>query len=71
MHVLSSKIMKTKDLKIDDGKLISGPHLARIVDVSPATPRRWRREGCPCHLLGNGLIRYKLEEVLAWRRGRR
>jgi predicted DNA-binding transcriptional regulator AlpA len=61
--------MKTKQIK---EKLISGPNLARYLDLDPATPRRWvRDEGCPHHVLGDKLIRYKLSEVLAWRAERK
>jgi phage terminase Nu1 subunit (DNA packaging protein) len=48
-------------------ELQSGPRIARILDVDPATLRRWRREGCPHHIIGEGLVRYRLEEVLQWR----
>ena len=45
----------------------SGPKIARILDVDAATLRRWRREGCPHHIIGEGLVRYRLDEVLEWR----
>ena len=48
-------------------ELVSGPQIARGVKVDPATVRRWRKEGMPHHLLGFGLVRYKMAEVLAWR----
>jgi hypothetical protein len=47
--------------------LKSGPSIARMLDVDPATLRRWRREGCPHHNIGNGMIRFRLSEVLEWR----
>jgi hypothetical protein len=47
--------------------LKSGPNIARILDVDPATIRRWAREGMPQHEIAPGLVRYKLEEVLGWR----
>jgi helix-turn-helix protein len=53
-----------KALKDD---LKSGPNIARMLDVDAATLRRWRREGCPFHDIGHGLIRFRLSEVLAWR----
>ncbi len=49
---------------------MSGPNVARVIDVDPATIRRYRREGCPAHSIGSGLVRYRLSEVLAWRRAR-
>jgi hypothetical protein len=57
---MSMKTSIKNDLK-------SGPSIARALDVDAATVRRWRREGCPSHDLGNGLIRFRLDEVLAWR----
>lgn len=51
--------------------LESGPRIARKLDVDPATVRRWVREGMPHHIIGEGLIRYRLEEVLAWRAERK
>jgi transposase-like protein len=48
-------------------ELQSGPRIARTLDVDPATLRRWRREGCPHHIIGEGLVRYRLQEVLGWR----
>jgi transposase-like protein len=61
--------MKTKTpVKLQSTEeLLSGPSIARILDVDPATVRRWRKEGAPHHLLGTGLIRYLLSEILAWR----
>jgi hypothetical protein len=52
-------------------QLESGPRIARKIDVDPATIRRYGREGCPRHILGKGLIRYRLSEVLAWRAERK
>jgi predicted DNA-binding transcriptional regulator AlpA len=48
-------------------QLISGPKVADFLDLDPATIRRYKREGCPAHLIGEGLVRYRLSEVLAWR----
>jgi hypothetical protein len=59
--------MKTKSLKETAERLVSGPHAARELDIDPATVRRWRREGAPCHVLGPGMIRYKMSELAAWR----
>jgi hypothetical protein len=39
--------------------------------VDPATIRRWVRESAPHHVLGDKLIRFKLNELLAWRAGHR
>jgi phage terminase Nu1 subunit (DNA packaging protein) len=50
--------------------LQSGPKIAQLLDVDPATVRRWRREGCPCQIIGHGLIRYELSKVLEWRANR-
>ena len=47
--------------------LMSGPKVAGFLDLDAATIRRYRREGCPAHLIGEGLVRYRLSEVLAWR----
>ena len=51
--------------------LESGPRIARKLDLDPATIRRWAREGAPHHVLGGGLIRYRLDELLAWRAERK
>jgi predicted DNA-binding transcriptional regulator AlpA len=48
-------------------QLISGPKVADFLDLDPATIRRYKREGCPAHSIGAGLVRYRLSEVLAWR----
>jgi hypothetical protein len=52
-------------------ELISGPRVARKLDLDPATIRRWAREGAPHHIIGEGLIRYHLDELLAWRADRK
>lgn len=52
-------------LPVED--LLSGSRLAKKLDVDPATVRRWVREGAPHHVLGDNLIRFKFEELLAWR----
>jgi hypothetical protein len=58
-----------KQLKLDE-KLLSGPNVAKTWDLDPATVRRWRREGAPYHILGNGLIRYRRSELEKWRGSR-
>jgi hypothetical protein len=58
-------IPKAKKKTAEDG-LISGPNIARKLDVDPATVRRYKDEGMPCHILAPGLIRYKWSEVLDW-----
>ncbi len=58
-----------KHLDVEE-KLHSGPSVAKTWDLDPATIRRWRREGAPCHVLGCGLIRYKLSELGKWRASR-
>lgn len=40
--------------------------IARALQVDPATIRRWARAGCPRHIIGKNLIRYRLSEVMAW-----
>jgi hypothetical protein len=55
-----------KPLKLEE-KFLSGPSVAKTWDLDPATVRRWRREGAPYHILGNGLIRYRLSELEEWR----
>jgi hypothetical protein len=55
-----------KRVQTIDEKLLSGPSAARALDLDPATIRRWRKEGAPCHLMGD-LVRYKLSELTAWR----
>jgi len=59
-----------KPLRLDE-KLLSGPSIAKTWDLDPATIRRWRREGAPSHVLGNGLIRYRLRELEKWRASRK
>jgi hypothetical protein len=51
-------------------ELKTGSSIARAIDVHEGTLRRWVREGCPVHLIGPGLVRYDLREVLAWRANR-
>jgi hypothetical protein len=46
--------------------LISGPSLAERYEVDPATVRRWKREGMPCHAFNQKLVRYKITEVEVW-----
>lgn len=58
-----------KQLNVGE-KLLSGPNVAKTWDLDPATIRRWRKEGAPSHILGNGLIRYKLSELEKWRASR-
>jgi hypothetical protein len=50
---------------------ISGPKVARKIAVDPATIRRWVREGAPHYILGDRLVRFKLDELLAWRKTHR
>lgn len=61
--------MKAQNQSLED--LISGPRVARKLDVDPATVRRWAREGMPHHVIGEGLIRYRFNEVLVWRSARK
>jgi transposase-like protein len=64
--------MKLKKLSLpQEEDFLSGPKIARKLDVDPATIRRWVREGAPNHVLGDKLIRFKLNELLAWRAGHR
>jgi hypothetical protein len=69
-HVITMKAKKDTTNDGDDG-FKSGPNIARIIDVDPATVRRYKREGMPNHKVGPGLVRYKLSEVLAWRAQRK
>jgi len=60
--------MKSKKLSLSpEEDFVSGPRIARKLDVDPATVRRWVREGAPHHVLGDKLIRFKFNELLAWR----
>jgi hypothetical protein len=61
--------MKTAE-KQKEEPLEAGPRIARKLDLDPATIRRWAREGAPHHVLGDKLVRYRLNELLAWRAGR-
>ena len=64
--------MKQKKLSPpEEEDFLSGPKIARKIDVDPATIRRWVREGAPHQVLGDKLIRFKLNELLAWRAGHR
>jgi hypothetical protein len=58
-------IQKTKRKSASDD-FKTGPNIARILDVDPATVRRYAREGMPQHVLGEGMVRFKLKEVFAW-----
>jgi hypothetical protein len=60
----SEGAVKSKKTPMDDFE--TGPNVARILDVDAATVRRYAREGMPHHVLGEGYVRFKLEEVLAW-----
>ena len=60
--------MKLKELPPEED-LLSGPRIARKLDIDPATVRRWVREGAPHHVLGDKLIRFRLDDLLAWRAG--
>jgi len=48
---------------------INETHAARIIGVSRDTLRRWRNNGQapPCYEYPAGAIRYKREEVEAWK----
>jgi hypothetical protein len=59
--------MKATKHKPPEAEYISGPRVARKLDLDPATIRRWAREGAPHHVIGEGLVRYRLDELLAWR----
>jgi hypothetical protein len=62
--------MKLKrPLSSPEEDLWSGPRIARKLDIDPATVRRWVREGAPHQVLGAKLIRFRLDELLAWRAG--
>ena len=66
IQLISIPTMKTQKKTVEE-EFKSGPQIARIVSVDPATIRRYARdEGMPRHVLGEGMVRYKLEEVLAW-----
>jgi hypothetical protein len=58
-----------KPLPTPHEDLLSGPRIARKLDIDPATVRRWVREGAPHHVLGDKLVRFRLDELLAWRAG--
>jgi hypothetical protein len=62
-------VISMKRLTVEE-KLLSGPNVAKTWDLDPATIRRWRREGAPSHILGKGLIRYRLSELEKWRASR-
>jgi predicted DNA-binding transcriptional regulator AlpA len=58
-------VKNTKKTQEEEYK--TGPEIARILALDPATIRRYARsEGMPQHVLGEGLVRYRLAEVLAW-----
>jgi hypothetical protein len=65
IHAISMKRLNVEE------KLHSGPNVAKIWCLDPATIRRWRKEGAPCHVLGTGLIRYRLSELKEWRANRK
>jgi hypothetical protein len=57
--------MKTQ-VFVDEENKLTGSELARHYVVDPATIRRWRRDGMPCHWYSAKMVRYKLSEVEAW-----
>jgi hypothetical protein len=61
----------TSAVEPESEQLVKGPTVARHLDVDPATIRRYSREGMPHYILGPGMIRYKLSEVLEWRSKRK
>jgi hypothetical protein len=62
IYGISMKLKKETQQQLE-----SGPRIARKLDLDPATIRRWAREGAPHHVIGEGLVRYRLDELLAWR----
>jgi hypothetical protein len=52
---------------IGEEQLLRGSEAAVKLRVDSATIRRWRREGAPFEKLGNGLIRYRMSDLLIWR----
>jgi phage terminase Nu1 subunit (DNA packaging protein) len=47
---------------------LSGPQLAKLLDVKASTVRWWRRNGAPCVIYNEKMIRYRLSEIQAWLR---
>jgi hypothetical protein len=60
-----------KSINLPEERFLSGPEVAREWCLDPATIRRWRHEGAPAHVLGPGLIRYRLSELRIWRANRK
>jgi hypothetical protein len=64
---LSSPSLKGKKPKVKEEGCLSGPNIARILDVDVATVRRWHfKEGAPAHPFGD-MLRFKLSEIIEWR----
>jgi Helix-turn-helix domain len=63
--------MKSAPKILEEEEFLTGPELANFYRVDPATVRRWRAQGMPCHRRGYKLIHYKLSEVRQWFKTRR
>jgi hypothetical protein len=48
--------------------LLTREELAASLRLSEATLKRWDQQGCPRVLIGERLPRYRLADVLAWRK---
>ena len=58
--------METNPKILEQEQWLTGPELAKLYRVDPATIRRWRREGAPSRRRGYRLIYYRLSEVERW-----
>ena len=52
----------------DTGELLTTEELAKLMKMSPDTPRKWRRQGCPHVAVGEKKLRWRLSDVLSWRK---
>lgn len=51
----------------DTSELLTTDQLAKLMKISPDTPRKWRRQGCPHVPVSERKLRWRLADVLRWR----
>jgi phage terminase Nu1 subunit (DNA packaging protein) len=51
---------------VEDEKQLTGPQVAKTLNVQPGTVRLWKMQGCPCERLNYKIVLYRLSEVKGW-----